>query len=324
MSIRTSRWRAGAGLAAAALVGALALAGCGVTTSGGSSSELDPQAEPAPAGAPLAGAPAPTAQPQKDDGAPQQAPGQVEQQRSLIYTGTMNVKVDDVVAAADRAVDIATGVGGAVGADRRTLDADRSSAQLVLRVPADKFASSLDELAKLGTEESRAVQTQDVTEQVIDLDARLVTQRASVERVRALLARAQTIGEVVSIESELTKREAELASLQQRKEKLADLVALSTITLYLRGPAAPEGPQEPETGFLAGLKSGWAAFLESVKIVLTVAGWLLPWIIAIATPIWLLVWFLRRRRPARVPVIVPSGPATSTTPDLPPAPPMKS
>src|SRR5262249_45568847 len=143
-------------------------------------------------------------------------------------------------------------------------------------------------------------------------DARLATQKASVERVRALLARAQTIGEIVSIESELTKREAELASLQQRKDKLAGQVALSTITLSLRGPAAPE-PAREDTGFVAGLRNGWSAFLGSITIVMTVAGWLLPWLLAIGVPIWLLVWLLRRRRrpaPASAPAV-----ATGTAPE---------
>ena len=83
---------------------------------------------------------------------------------------------------------------------------------------------------------------------------------------------------------ELTRRETELASLKTRKERLADLVALSTITVTLRGPAAPSADEEPETGFIAGLKDGWEASSTSVQVVLTVAGWLLPWAIAIGLP----------------------------------------
>ena len=71
----------------------------------------------------------------------------------------------------------------------------------------------MDRLAQLGDEQTRSVQTQDVTESLVDVESRLVTQQASVDRVRALLAKANTIGEVVSIESELTKREADLDSL---------------------------------------------------------------------------------------------------------------
>jgi hypothetical protein len=95
----------------------------------------------------------------------------------------------------------------------------------------------------------------------------------------------------------------------------------------LHGPAATvAGPTEPETGFLAGLKAGWKGFLASVKIVLTVAGWLLPWAIAILLPLWLVLMLTRRRRarksppPPPAPLLAPAS-ARPTTPPGPPAPP---
>jgi Domain of unknown function (DUF4349) len=321
----TQRWRSALGLLAAALMFTLAVGGCSsrVNDTGGAGSA----GEPAPAGAggdeftadqgaPL---PAPTGGSGEQPGDPNQAPGRVEPtQRSIIYTGTMSVRVENVQDAANRAADVALGMGGLVGADRRTLNSESSEAHITLRVPADRFEAALDALAALGTEESRAVQTEDVTETVLDLDVRLASQQASVDRVRALLARAQTIGEVVSVEAELTRREAELASLKGRKERLADLVALSTITVNLLGPTAPSPEdEEPATGFLAGLESGWKGFLKSVQVVLTIAGWLLPWAIAIGLPIWLAFWLLRRRRPA----LATAGPAVPATFGLPAAPP---
>jgi hypothetical protein len=226
------------------------------------------------------------------------------EERSLIYTGTISVRVESVVLAADRAIAITVGLGGIVAGDTRHLDDDGSQATLVLRVPADRFNSTLDSLAELGTEEGRQVTAEDVTEQLIDLDARIATQQASVARVRELLARAQNIGEIVAIESELTQRQAELDSLLQRRAAMSGLVELATITVVLYGQSGPVEPEEEETGFLAGLRNGWDGFLASVTIVLTVAGWLLPWVIAVGVPLLLLVWLLRlrRRRAAAPPV----------------------
>jgi Domain of unknown function (DUF4349) len=293
-----------------ALAGAVGLAACSAKQNSAPSTSAERAPAPGAAGAGDADykAEAPTAVPApavQDNG--QQAPTKIEPDvRSLIYTGSIGVRVENVVEAADKATDIATGVGGVIGGDRRTLDGAKSEAQLTLRVPADKFTPVLDQLAKLGVEESRSVQADDVTEQLVDLDARVASQQASVDRVRALLAKANTIGEVVSVESELTRRVADLDSLKQRRAKIGGLVALSTITVNLHGTAAPEpGPKEPETGFLAGLRSGWAGFLSSVKVVLTVAGYMLPWIIAIGVPIWALVWVMRRRRR---PVPLPAQP----------------
>lgn len=306
-------------LAAALSLATAGLAGCGSSGETASSPAVDAAGQPAggknDSGAEVA--PPAVANDQKEGGSPQQAPAPAET-RSLIYTGTMAVKVKDVTVAADKAVDIAAGQGGTVGADRRTLNADRSEAELILRVPSEKFAATLNELGKLGVEESRSVQTQDVTEALVDLDARLATQRASVDRVRALLAKAQSIGEVVSIESELTRREADLASLEQRKEKLSGLVALSTITVDLRGPAAPSPAGEvPDSGFVAGLKNGWAAFGTSIRALLIIAGWLLPWAVAIGVPLWLVLFLLRRRATPTPHTAVPQGAAAPATPAAP-------
>jgi Domain of unknown function (DUF4349) len=316
----------------AALVGALALAGCS------SPESSSPSSAPggAPAGPPGADAGADSAE--RAGGGVAEAPAAPPnpadtdattpaEERSLIYTGTITVKVTQVANAADQAIAIASGLGGVVAGDNRTIDADRSQAIVILRVPSERFTSTLDAMAKLGTEESRQVQAQDVTDSLVDLDARVATQEASVNRVRDLLARAQTIAEIVTLESELTRRQAELDSLKQRRAKLSGLVALATITVVLHGPAASiDGPTEPETGFMAGLKAGWNGFLASVKIVLTVAGWLLPWAIALGVPLWFALWLSRRRRPARksppappAPLLAPASPPPPATPPGPPA-----
>jgi hypothetical protein len=233
------------------------------------------------------------------------------QERSVIYTGTITVRVDSVVPAADQAAAIATGIGGIVAGDNRTIDANRSQATLVLRVPTDHFSSTLDALAKLGTESSRQVSADDVTETMIDLDARIADQQASVDRVRALLAQAQSISEIMSIESELTSRQADLDSLIQRRAKMAGLVDLATITVNLDGPDVPtDTGTGQQTGFLSGLRNGWHGFLTSVAGVLTVAGFLLPWAIVIGLPLWLVLWLARRRRRAQTVLPAPASSGT--------------
>jgi hypothetical protein len=110
-------------------------------------------------------------------------------------------------------------------------------------------------ISKLGRDahdESRELSTDDVTDQVADLDARISTGQASVDRVRDLLAKAQNIGEIVSLESDLSRREADLESLKSRKHKLDDQTTLSTITAVLWVPrrirrARPEAQPAPTT-----------------------------------------------------------------------------
>ncbi|TDB79644.1 DUF4349 domain-containing protein [Micromonospora sp. KC721] len=223
-------------------------------------------------------------------------------QRAIVYTGTLRVQVDDVDgsarkgvdAAARRAVAAATAAGGFVGGDqRRGVDAD-AEAELELRVPAARFTGFVEELAAYGRQQHREVRTQDVTEETVDLDARIATQRARVDSARRLLSRATSIGDLVSLENEVARREADLASLEARKRRLADLTALSTVTVtFVGGEAAT--PDEPTgTGFLVGLRAGWQAFVASMGVLATVLGALLPWLLALGVPV-LLVLAVRRR-----------------------------
>ncbi|HEU4424979.1 MAG TPA: DUF4349 domain-containing protein [Pilimelia sp.] len=319
--------RFAAGLGAVGLALAVAVSGCSTnredTGSTAGAPALDSQRD-----APGAGAPAPGAAGKDAPTEPGGAGGRLAVDRAIIYTGSITVRVEDVDDAAAKATGIVTGAGGFVGADKRSRDDRRSEATLQLRVPAARFTGVVDQLAGLGEEEQRGIDTEDVTEAVIDLDARILTQQASVNRTRALLSRARTIGEIVSIESELAKREAELASLQAKKRRLADLTTLSTITLVLLGPDA-DAPkkEEPDTGFIAGVKAGWKAFLASMEVLLTVVGALLPWLLALGVPIYAIVWaarrLARRSRPAPAVVAAPAmaaGPAPTGPSPTRPAP----
>jgi len=85
-----------------------------------------------------------------------------------------------VDSAADQAGALAAGAGGYVGSDQRTVASGAGTATVSLRVPAAHFQSTVSALAGLGKQESRHVNTQDVTGQVIDVQSRLKTQQASV------------------------------------------------------------------------------------------------------------------------------------------------
>ncbi|MCW6004554.1 DUF4349 domain-containing protein [Micromonospora sp. CPCC 205371] len=285
-------------MGAASVAVALALTGCGSgddagsATDSGAGSAADEQAAVAPQGA------APNAN--KAEGGQAGAPVEFRKDdRAIIYTGSIAVRVDDVERAATRATSIATGAGGFVGGDKRSSDDSYTQATLTLRIPAGKFAGVVDELAGLGKQERRDINTEDVTEEALDLDARLATQRARVDSGRRLLAQAKTLSDLVMLESELAKREADLASLEAKKRRLDDLTALSTITVELLGPGAtvPEDDDDA-TGFLAGLKGGWKALTATFVLLVTVLGALLPWLVALGIPALGGVWLYRRlRRP---------------------------
>jgi hypothetical protein len=314
-----TRHRRTAFILTSALAAGILLAGCGAgasDTSAGSGSAAE-----APNGAQLAAPDQADTQGRSDaqgKDTPAQAPNLSVDQRSIIYRGSISVRVKDVDAAAGEATGIATTYGGFIGSDNRTSDGGAGSATMQLRIPADKFGTAVDRLSKLGKEEHREINTEDVTEETVDLDARITVQQARVDSGRKLLAQAKSLSDLVMLEKEVATRESDLASLQAKKRRLADLTALSTITVTFLGPQAvtPEKKEQPP-GFLSGLSSGWHALLASLGVLLTVVGALLPWLIVLGLPAWAVVYLMRRYGKGRFrPALVPAGPPL---PSFPPA-----
>lgn len=236
-------------------------------------------------------------------GAAPQAPGgaPLPVARSLIQRGDVSLRVDDVDAAVDAAIAAAERAGGFLSGQQVTRNDDSATGLVRLRVPSTEFADLLDELSGLGELLSRTVDTDDVTDQVVDLESRLRTARASLERVRALLGQAATIDEIVRLESEVSSRETLVEQLEGQLAVLRDQVALSDITVRLGEEVPPPPSEDPVPsedipGFLSGLKHGWVALVNVVGIVLTVLGAVLPFLLPAAPVIALLLWLRRRRR----------------------------
>ena len=137
---------------------------------------------------------------------------------------------------------------------------------IALRVPVAEYEQVMSSLGELGLPTNLVEKASDVTAQVVDLDSRIKTMKEGVERVRALMADATKVSEVIAIESELSSREADLEALLAEQAALSDQVALSTVTVTVKAitdkpVAAPvlSPPPAARTGFLGGLDKGWAA-----------------------------------------------------------------
>jgi hypothetical protein len=219
-------------------------------------------------------------------------------QRSLVRSAEVTVEVADPAAGVRDVRAAAVAAGGFVAQEQSGAD----SGWMVLRVPADALDRLVEQVSTFGTVTDRSTAVVDATEEVVDLDARVASQQASVARVRALLAEATSIGDVVAIESELARREADLDSLTSRLTALRDQVAFSTLTVDLRGPAAGVDDDDPApVGFLEGLGAGWAGLLALGAGTGAVLGFVLPFVpvLAVLAGIaWLVTRGVRRRRAA--------------------------
>lgn len=217
----------------------------------------------------------------------------------IITTVQLTVTVDSPIDSADEASKIVNRAGGTVAnrSERAASDFEQGSAQLTLRIPSAKLDATLEELKALGVARDTSINSTDVTSQAQDLDARITALETSVDRLLSLMASATNTADLITIESALSDRQANLESLQAQKRSLDDQVQLSTVTLYLI--SEQDTPKENPDTFWTGLVAGWGAFVAFWAGVLVVIGVLVPWLLSAAVVALLVVlivrWSIRRR-----------------------------
>ena len=227
-------------------------------------------------------------------------------ERSIIATGAISLVSKDVGAARREVQRIVDAQGGDVAEENTETNNDgiTTYARMVIRVPSSKFSASMEALEGAASLRSSTRGSEDVTTQVIDTRARVRAQEASLKRVELLLAEADSLKDVIWIESQLTSRQAELDSLKSQQAWLEDQTSLSTITVDIsthQGEVEEEESEEKPAGFVAGLKGGTNALGAILVTVATILGALLPFAVialVVGLPIWLVV---RRRRTTDAP-----------------------
>ena len=228
--------------------------------------------------------------------------------RKLIQQAHVTVAVDDV-AAAFRAITqavesrggfiqdaslISTPGGRPPGGGVRPLPGPvpEPNAYLTVRVPAAGLTAFLDELNRLGSVEQVTTTSQDITQQYIDLEARLRTLRAQEERLLEILSRASSVEELLRVENELWRIREQIEQHQGQLEAWDRLVELATVTIELR----PAGlvPNLPSGSLFGRLVQAWYQALDAMvtgfEYIVIGAGALLPWAL-----LGLLGWWGYRR-----------------------------
>lgn len=215
--------------------------------------------------------------------------------RDIIYTADLNVRAKNVDAGVTKAKQLVTAAGGHVANENSSTEPP--SAHVVFRIPADKYATVLDQLTRqIGTRLGLEQQAEDVTGEVADVESRVKSAQSTLDSFRKLLNRANTIGEVLNVEQEISRREADLEALQARQKALAQQTRFATVTLDVLGPESAPKREHREGGFVGGLKAGWSAFTGLLSGLALVAGWLLPFTPILAPAVVLAIWLHRRRR----------------------------
>ena len=216
----------------------------------------------------------------------------------VITTGYLSMSVGDPSTVADQITDVIMASGGRVASrsDYTPVDFGQPSTYLEVRIPSSDLDATVAAITDLGEVQEISVNTVDVSLQKVDLDARIEVLEAAIERLTALLASAETTSDLITIESALAERQAELDSLQSQRDYLSDQTLFSTLSISLITPADAT-PSDPD-GFLDGLIRGWESVLTFFAGTIVWAGILVPWI-GLAIVVVGVFWAIARIRAAR-------------------------
>lgn len=238
------------------------------------------------------------------------APSAAPIQRLIIKNAQLTLQVDDTDATVTAATDLLVGFNGYIVNQNVYSNGDSRYASMRFGVPSADFERALNGLKNLGTVISNSASGDDVTEEYVDLNARLDNLQATQVRLREFLEQAETVEEALDVNRELTNIEEQINVLQGRINYLADRAAFSTIELEIR----PIGPA-PEPSVWRPARTASTAFVslidtttEFIDFMITFTIAVLPWLLLFGVPALLIVRRVRRQRPvsAPAPPVAPS------------------
>jgi len=249
--------------------------------------------------APTAPAPAPAAPavgmlPGKDYTS-EGMPGTAEE-RMIIRTGDMSLVVADVMQARDEVAQLAVSLNGYVVSSRIWGEEQEMRGQISIRVPDEQFEPALTKLRELAIRvESESTDSQDVTEEYIDLEARLKNAEATESQYLTLLDRATEVEDILNIYNSLSRVRTEIEQIKGRMQYLERTTSMSYISVRL----------EPEATAAPLARAGWSMleeFKSAIRGIVVFGQWLgtvAIWLI-IFVPLWGaiigIIYYWRRRR----------------------------
>jgi hypothetical protein len=224
--------------------------------------------------------------------------------RRIIRTAELYVETDAPEAAVGKLTALADAQGGFVVSSDTSRQKDSDGAEtvtttLVFRVPVGAFDDTLSTVRSLGSRvSSEKVTGQDVTEEYVDLEARIHAQRAVEEQYMAILKEAKTIPDILAVQQKLGEARTEIERAEGRRRFLESQTSLSTITVHVARHIEAVDASGPGFGrsIREAAHDSVAVGIAIVNGAIRTVGVLLPVGLLLGVPVWLLVRALRRRR----------------------------
>jgi hypothetical protein len=226
------------------------------------------------------------------------------QSKYLAIDVSYGIEVDDISKGISDVIALSDRHAGQIYERTININDDRSStASFVIKLPPEQIEQAIADLDAIGIQRTASQGTEDVTGQAVDIDARLVTAQASLDRVRKLLESSTDLGQILSLESQLTERETLVEQYTAMKRAISDRVSLATLRVQLTLSPDPvatpvvtkdKPAEKPSIG--RAFKSGWNGFVKVLAAILIFIGYTAPFLVILIVAAMVLIPINRRRR----------------------------
>jgi hypothetical protein len=221
--------------------------------------------------------------------------------RKIVQTASLRLQVKEVGAGFEEVGRIAASAGGFVASSSFSYKGEQEIASVTMRVPTGSYQTVLSQLRGLAEKvDGQDSNASDVTEEYTDLQSRLRNLEATEAQLLQLLARAQTITDILTVQDRLNAVRGEIEVIKGRVQMLDNLTELATITVHLRpavGGASTGGAGVDLGGTISEAWEDSLRFLGSIAegvLTVIVFGW---WVPVLGMPAALIAWALARNRP---------------------------
>ena len=206
--------------------------------------------------------------------APDYTPQADVEERLVIQESNLSLLVKNVVDVRNKILDYTKSSGGYMVSSNVSNPQDAPTATIVIRIPSDKLDSALDYFHSLSIKVvSENLSGRDVTDQYIDIDARLKTLQATKERFESILNQATQIKDITNLTREILNIQNQIDALKGQQESLKQNAQLAKLTIYLSTdelalPYAPSETFRPNVIFKLAVRSliGFARSLATYAI----------------------------------------------------------
>lgn len=229
-----------------------------------------------------------------DAGGNAQLASLMEVPRQVVKTGSLTVQVEAVDKGENQAREITERANGRVDrVESSDLAGPNPSISMTVRVPVGQFDDVMEDLEGIGVRMNKSVSAEDVTERIVDMEARLKIMLAQEDSLRKILAKSSSMENSLAVNRELMNLRGEIESMTAQRKSLASQAAFSTLNITLIQKATAEAVAATDPNwFQTSWANAWGAGVGAFRAMVGILMWLVVfspiWIVAILVLRWLI------------------------------------